>query len=203
VGVPILVNAIDKNTTERGFGFKSTSQLIERVPIMQMTAIRLNVGQSITSARIRVHPGDVAAVERERMVAAEGEPSAMEMSRLLGFISNSQYAPTETLVQRSARAVSASLRAIADQIQVFGVTGLKVLGAKVKLGEPLEVLATVGFRGRGRGDSEFVTIFVEVRRAKGSTALRYEMGVGLVPQPSPSAPWEVCSVSATSGVYAA
>ncbi len=170
---------------------------------MHGITLRLNVGQSITSSRIRVDAGDVAAVERERMVAAEGEPSAVEMSRLLGFVSNSQYAPTETVVQRSADAVSSSLRGISDHVRVFGVTALKELGPQVKLGEPLEVLATVGFRGRGRGDSEFVTLFVEVRRARGSTALRYEMGVELAPQLTSSPTWELRSASAPSGVYAA
>ena len=170
---------------------------------MQTTCIRLNVGQSITSTRMRVLPSDVAAVERERMVAAEGEPSPVEMARLLGFVSKSEYAPADTVVQRSVDEVTASLRGLAGGVRVFGVNGLKVLGAAVKLGEPLEVLATVGFRGRGRGEGQFVTLFVEVRRAKGSTALRYEMGVELVSHPSPSASWNVRSVSATSGVYAA
>ena len=170
---------------------------------MQQATIRLNVGQSITTSRIRVDAGDVAAGERERMVAAEGEPSAVEMSRLLGSVSNSRHAPAETIVQRSADAVSTSLRGISERVREFGVTGLKVLGPRVKLGEPLEVLATVGFRSRGRGESEFATLFVEVRRAKGSTALRYEMGVELVPQVVPGPAWDLGSTSATSGVYAA
>lgn len=146
---------------------------------MTRPQLQLKVGESFIGGRFCVSGADVARAQHVRLMSNVSEFGTHDVTALRGDLTAVHEMPTSVVVDRAIAQMCLRLNQVASNVRTYGVANARVFGASVKPGEPLELLCTVGYRGRSRDADVFVTMFVEARRPNGSTALKFEVGVGI------------------------
>ena len=146
---------------------------------MTRPQLQLKVGESFIAGLFCVSGADVARAQHVRLMSNVSEFGTHDVTALRGDMTAVHEMPTSVVVDRAIAQMCLRLNQVASNVRTYGVANARAFGANVKPGEPLELLCTVGYRGRSRDADVFVTMFVEARRPNGSTAMKFEVGVGI------------------------
>ena len=146
---------------------------------MTQHTTKLSVGESSVGPLFHISSAYVANATHASLVSTEEELNQRAVFQLRGAGEAATQVPTQVLVERSIEELCMALRTSGASTRAYGVAKVRSFGRPVLVGEPVALLTTVGFRGRGQDDAIFATMFVEVRRGNGTTALKFEVGVEL------------------------
>ena len=162
--------------SENGDLFGATS--VEAQPDVDAAARMANMTETAAPA----DAGDIFA--KMAGASTEEELNQRAVFQLRGAGEAATQVPTQVLVERSIEELCMALRTSGASTRAYGVAKVRSFGRPVLVGEPVALLTTVGFRGRGQDDAIFATMFVEVRRGNGTTALKFEVGVEVAQPPA-------------------
>ncbi len=136
------------------------------------------VGDVLIAGNFTITPTEVANHLRSRLVDELIDTPRESAARFAEQPQVGGVCPTPLMIERSLRALRATDGFGNLVLTVHGLGGVQTLGTPI-VGEPLTCIATVAFRGKNSGGSVPLTLSVELRRRRGGTLVRFEVGVEL------------------------
>lgn len=136
------------------------------------------VGDVLIAGTFTITPYEVANHLRSRLVDELIDTPHESAARLGEQPQVGGVCPTPLLIARSLQALRATDGFGSMPFEVHGLGKVAEIGTPI-VGEPFTCVATVAFRGKERGSSIPLTLSVELRRRRGGTLLRFEVGIEL------------------------
>jgi len=148
---------------------------------MSRTPESFRVGDVVIAGNFTITPLEVANHLRSRLVDELIDTPRESAARFAEQPQVGGVCPTPLMIARALQALRATDGFGNLVLTVHGLGKVQALGTPI-VGEPFTCVGTVAFRGKERGASVPLTLAVELRRRRGGTLLRFEVGVELQAQ---------------------